>query len=100
MRHKCAFLIDEAGLNELRVRMITLAEIVPSPKDVATLGEAPLRGLSGAGRRVEATGRGWQTSGRFRICDMSLQGSLYAVRPGSGLADWGGRDYELLEHMG
>jgi hypothetical protein len=30
--HKCAFLIDEVGLNELRVRMLTFAEFVPSPR--------------------------------------------------------------------
>lgn len=55
------FLIDEAGLNELRVQMITPAEFVPSPKDVATLGEAPLRGVS------LALAVGWKLDGVRRL---------------------------------
>ena len=59
MRHKFFFLIDESGLNELRLRTLTFAESVPCPQDVATFGGALARGPSPAltvgwndGRRV------------------------------------------------
>jgi hypothetical protein len=100
VRRKYSFLIDEVGLNELRVRMIPLAEFVPSPKMSRPLGEAPLRCVS------LALGVGWKLDGVRRLavgsgfCGMSLRVRLYAVRRSSSLPDRGGRDDELLEYMG
>ena len=67
------------------------------PQDVATFGGAlarlPLQ-------RRAARWTGFKIGGRFRTCSMTLQDRLYLLRRSSGLADWGGRDYELLEHVG
>ena len=100
MCHECVFLVDEVCLSALRLAMLTSAEIRPSPKVSQPSAIRLLVLLLQAGCGLGIAGRGSKVSGRFRSCGMSLQGRFYAVRGGLGLPDRGGRDDDLLEHMG
>jgi len=79
--HKCVFLIDEVGLNELRVRMLTFAEFVPSPK-MSRPSAMPVRAIVQAGSaRLDSCGR-----------SVGLKHSGSTSKPSSrpeGLVSWG-----------
>jgi len=79
---------------------LTLDTVGGTASDVRSFAWAESLSTSGPDGQLAASGAGSGINGLVRDLRHDFASRLYPIRRCSGQPDWGGRDYELLEHVG